>query len=112
MADSYLQVTTTTDSEAEAQSLATIAVENRLAACAQVLSPIRSVYWWEGKMESAQEWVVLLKTTAARVDQLIQRLRSEHSYDTPEIVAVPIVAGHPAYLKWIAEETREQRPGG
>jgi periplasmic divalent cation tolerance protein len=111
MADSYLQVTTTTDSEAEAQSLATVAVENRLAACAQVLSPIRSVYWWEGKVESAQEWMVLLKTTAARVDQLIQRLRSEHSYDTPEIVAVPIVAGHPAYLGWIAEETRE-RPSG
>jgi periplasmic divalent cation tolerance protein len=111
MADSYLQVTTTTDSEAEAQSLATVAVESRLAACAQVLSPIRSVYWWEGKVESAQEWMVLLKTTAARVDQLIQRLRSEHSYDTPEIVAVPIVAGHPAYLAWIAEETRE-RPSG
>jgi periplasmic divalent cation tolerance protein len=111
MAYSYLQVTTTTDSEAEAQSLATVAVENRLAACAQVLSPIRSIYWWEGKMESAQEWMVLLKTTAARVDQLIRRLRSEHSYDTPEIVAVPIVAGHPAYLEWIAEETRE-RPTG
>jgi periplasmic divalent cation tolerance protein len=111
MADSYLQVTTTTDSEAEAQSLATVAVENRLAACAQVLSPMRSVYWWEGKVESAQEWMVLLKTTAARVDQLIQRLRSEHSYDTPEIVAVPIVAGHPAYLGWIAEETRERQSG-
>ena len=58
-------------------------------------------------MENAQEWMVLLKTTANRVEQLIDRLRAEHSYDTPEIVAVPIVSGNPAYLDWIAEETRE-----
>jgi periplasmic divalent cation tolerance protein len=112
MAQSYLQVTTTTDSEAEAQTLARVAVENRLAACAQVLSPIRSTYWWEGRVESAQEWMVILKTTAGRVEDLIRRLLTEHSYDTPEVVAVPIVAGHPAYLEWIAEETREPPPAG
>lgn len=112
MAQSYLQVTTTTDSEAEAQTLARVAVENRLAACAQVLSPIRSTYWWEGRVESAQEWMVILKTTAGRVEDLIRRLLAEHSYDTPEVVAVPIVAGHPAYLEWIAEETRAPPPAG
>jgi periplasmic divalent cation tolerance protein len=107
MQDGYLQVTTTTDSEAEARKLAELAVESRLAACGQVLSPITSVYWWDGKVENAQEWMVLLKTTANRVEQLIDRLRAEHSYDTPEIVAVPIVSGNPAYLDWITAETSE-----
>jgi periplasmic divalent cation tolerance protein len=107
MQDGYLQVTTTTDSDAEAHRLAELAVESRLAACGQVLSPITSVYWWEGKVENAQEWMVVFKTAANRVEQLIERLRAEHSYDTPEIVALPIVSGNPAYLDWITEETRE-----
>jgi periplasmic divalent cation tolerance protein len=111
MQDGYLQVTTTTDSEGEARRLADLAVESRLAACGQVLSPITSVYWWDGKVENAQEWMVLLKTTANRVEQLIDRLRAEHSYDTPEIVAVPIVSGNPAYLDWITAETSEPAPG-
>ena len=110
MQEGYLQVTTTTDSEAEARKLAELAVESRLAACGQVLSPITSVYWWDGKVENAQEWMVLLKTTANRVEQLIDRLRAEHSYDTPEIVAVPIVSGNPAYLDWITAETSKPAP--
>ena len=110
MQEGYLQVTTTTDSEAEARKLAQLAVESRLAACGQVLSPITSVYWWDGKVENAQEWMVLLKTTANRVEQLIDRLRAEHSYDTPEIVAVPIVSGNPAYLDWITAETSKPAP--
>jgi periplasmic divalent cation tolerance protein len=103
----YLQVTTTTDSEEEARRLAELAVASRLAACGQVLSPITSVYWWQGKVENAQEWMVLLKTTGNRLEELVERLRAEHSYDTPEIAAVPIVSGNPAYLDWIAAETAE-----
>jgi periplasmic divalent cation tolerance protein len=110
MRDGSLQVSTTIDSESEARRLAQLAVESRLAACGQVLSPITSVYWWEGKVETAEEWMVLLKTTASRVEQLIERLRAEHSYDTPEIIAVPIVSGNPAYLDWIATETAEPEP--
>jgi periplasmic divalent cation tolerance protein len=111
MEDGFLQVTTTTDSESEARKLAEHAVGSRLAACGQVLSPITSVYWWQGKVENAQEWMVVLKTTAGRLEQLIESLRAEHSYDTPEIVAVPIVSGNPAYLDWITKETSEpERP--
>jgi periplasmic divalent cation tolerance protein len=108
MQDGYLQVTTTTDSESEARKLAELAVKARLAACGQVLSPITSVYWWQGQVEHAEEWMVVLKTTAGRLEQLIQSLRAEHSYDTPEIVAVPIVSGNPAYLDWITQETSER----
>ena len=105
MQDGYVQVTTTTDSETEARKLAELAVQSRLAACGQVLSPITSIYWWQGDVENAQEWMVVFKTTANRVEQLIERLRAEHSYETPEIVAVPIVSGTPDYLDWISAET-------
>jgi periplasmic divalent cation tolerance protein len=112
MPSDYLQVTTTTDSEAEAVRLARLGVENRLAACGQVLSPIQSTYWWQGKLESAREWMVIFKTTAERAEQLMERLRAEHSYETPDIVAVPIVSGSSAYLRWISAETAGEDSAG
>ena len=108
MPSGYLQVTTTTDSEEEASRLVRVGVENRLAACGQVLSPIQSTYWWQGKVESAREWMVVFKTTTERAEPLMDRLRAEHSYETPDIVAVPIVAGSPAYLEWISTETTDR----
>jgi periplasmic divalent cation tolerance protein len=102
----YLQVQTTTDSRAEAMELSRAAVESRLAACAQVAGPVASVYWWEDGLERAEEWLVLLKLPADRYDELAAFITERHSYDEPEIVALPIVAGAPAYLDWIREETR------
>jgi periplasmic divalent cation tolerance protein len=104
VADHY-QVLTVTDSEADARRLADLAVERRLAACAQVVGPITSVYRWQGAVESATEWQVLLKTTASRVGELIEALRAEHKYDVPEVIATPIEAGTPDYLAWITSET-------
>jgi periplasmic divalent cation tolerance protein len=80
-------------------------VEARLAACAQVAGPIASTYWWEGGIERAEEWLVVLKLPAERYQELAAFLTERHSYDEPEIVAMPIVAGVPAYLAWISEET-------
>jgi periplasmic divalent cation tolerance protein len=100
-----LQVVTTTDSREEADRLARSAVERRLAACAQVVGPVTSTYWWEGALETASEWQCVLKTTAARFDELRAHLEHEHTYETPEIVATPIVAGGAAYLEWIERET-------
>jgi periplasmic divalent cation tolerance protein len=104
-AGEYLQVQTTTDSRAEAMELGRASVEARLAACAQVAGPIASTYWWEGGIERAEEWLVLLKLPADRYQELAAFLTERHSYDEPEIVAMPIVAGSPAYLSWISEET-------
>jgi periplasmic divalent cation tolerance protein len=104
----YLQVQTTTDSRAEAMELAHDAVAARLAACAQVAGPIASTYWWEDGLERAEEWLVMLKLPAHRYQQLADFLTERHSYDEPEIVATPIVAGSPAYLSWIEEETRPE----
>ena len=104
----FLQVQTTTDSRAEAVELAQAAVEARLAACAQVAGPIASTYWWEDGIERAEEWLLMLKLPADRYDELAEFLTERHSYDEPEIIATAIVAGSPAYLDWMAAETRPQ----
>jgi periplasmic divalent cation tolerance protein len=102
----YLQVQTTTDSRAEAMELSRAAVEARLAACAQVTGPVASVYWWDEGLERAEEWLVLFKLPADRYEGLAAFLAERHSYDEPEIIALPIVAGSAAYLTWMREETR------
>jgi len=104
-AGEYLQVQTTTDSRAEAMELGRAAVQARLAACAQVAGPVASTYWWEGGIERAEEWLVMLKLPASRFSELATFITERHSYDEPEIVAIPIVAGAAGYLTWITEET-------
>ncbi|HEY1621179.1 MAG TPA: divalent-cation tolerance protein CutA [Streptosporangiaceae bacterium] len=102
----FLQVQTTTDSRAEAIELGNAAVAARLAACAQVTGPIASTYWWEDTIERSEEWLILLKLPADRFDELAEFLAQRHSYDEPEIIATPIVAGSEAYLAWVHDETR------
>ena len=107
--DAY-HVLTTTDSREEADRLGRLAVDARLAACAQVAGPVTSTYRWKGAVETATEWQVWMKTTGSQVGALIDLIRSNHSYDVPEIIASPITAGNPAYLEWIAEETSPSTP--
>jgi periplasmic divalent cation tolerance protein len=101
----FLQVQTTTDSRAEAMELGQEAVQARLAACAQVAGPVASTFWWEDGIERAEEWILVLKLPAGRFPELADFLIERHSYDEPEIIATPIVAGSASYLDWIAEET-------
>jgi len=98
------QVTTTLPDEAAARQVATQLVEERLAACAQVLGPVSSTYRWQGKIEQAAEWYCNLKTTKTRLAALMQRIRELHPYDVPEIVAIRIQEGDAEYLKWIDVE--------
>jgi periplasmic divalent cation tolerance protein len=100
-----LTVLTTTDSAAKAEELARGAVEARLAACAQISAPVTSVYRWRNAMETAEEWQVLFKTTQACYAALEAHLVAAHDYETPEIIATPVVGGSPAYLAWIEAET-------
>ena len=96
---------TAADREA-ALELGRALVEARLAACANVIDGMESVYWWEGKLEQASEAVLVLKTRAALVESLTERVRALHAYDCPCVVALPIVGGNLDYLAWIAAETR------
>ena len=104
----YLQVCTTVGSEQEAQRVATAIVQRRLGACVQILGPITSVYRWEGKIETSQEWQCVIKTHLPRYAELESTLTELHSYEVPEIIATPIMTGSAAYLKWIDQETSEK----
>ena len=106
----YLQVQTTTDSRAEAMELARAAVGARLAACGQVAGPVASTYWWNDEIERAEEWFVFFKLPADRYEALAAFLTERHSYDEPEILATPFVAGSSSFLAWIADETRPRDP--
>jgi len=101
----YLVLTNLPDRES-AERLARGVVEARVAACVNVLSPTRSVYRWKGAVETAEEYPVLIKTAADRYPELEKTIRALHPYELPEIVAVRIEAGLPAYLAWVEAETR------
>ncbi|WP_436790252.1 divalent-cation tolerance protein CutA [Yinghuangia sp. YIM S10712] len=101
----YVTVLTTTGTAEAAEALADSAVRARVAACAQIVGPITSVYRWEDEVQREQEWQVVFKTTAARYPALEAHIKAEHTYDVPEVIATPITAGSPAYLAWLAAET-------
>lgn len=93
---------------ASAQTLATMLVAERLAACVNVLAPCRSLYRWQGAIESAEEVPLLIKSTTGRYADLEAAIRAAHPYELPEIIAVPIAHGLPDYLSWIVTETRTE----
>ena len=97
-----LQVTTTVGTRDAADRLAAELVAERFAACAQVVGPVQSTYRWAGRVERSEEWYCHLKTTRARLGDLIAAIRARHSYELPEIVAVPL-DGSEEYLRWIVE---------
>lgn len=105
-ATALLVLCNTPDADCAAQIAQTL-VERRLAACVNILAPCQSVYRWQGKIEHATEVPLLIKTTVARYAGLEVALRTLHPYDVPEIIALPIAAGLPAYLDWIAHETAD-----
>ena len=102
----YIQVVTTVDSEEEVQGLARALVEKHLAACVQVLGPVKSTYWWEAKIETGQEWQCIAKTRNDLYPQVEQTINQIHSYEVPEILAMPILAGAPGYLDWLDRELK------
>lgn len=100
----YLQLQTTFQSREEALDAARRVVSDRLAACAQVLGPLSSVYRWEGKVEQDQEWLLLAKTTGRARKRLEELVTSIHPYEVPEIVFLPIEEGSAGYLSWLDRE--------
>ena len=101
------QVITTTETKADAQAIADALVERRLAACVQVIGPITSTYRWQGEIETAEEWLGVIKSRQDLYDVLEAAIREVHPYDVPEILAVPVVAGSKDYLAWLDSELRK-----
>ncbi len=97
-------VITTTESQKEAENIAHKMVEKRLAACAQISGPIISTYWWEGKVESSNEWKCTLKTSEEALEQLEKAIVDAHPYDVPQIIAVALDRVHKPYLDWLQKE--------
>lgn len=93
---------------ASARTLASTLIEQRLAACVNILAPCQSVYRWNNMVETAQEIPLLIKTTRTRYPALEDSIRAHHPYELPEIIAVPINRGLPDYLNWVAAETSEE----
>jgi periplasmic divalent cation tolerance protein len=100
-------VISTCGSSEEAQKIARHLVEKRLAACATIIPGAKSIYHWEGKTEESEEWLVMIKTSQDLFESLKAELQSIHSYQTPEIIAVPILAGLESYLAWMDRELEQ-----
>lgn len=105
MTDKVL-VLTTTGSETEARKIARALVERRLAACVNIIPRIQSVYRWEGKVEQAEEYFLLIKTMRHCEDQVRSAIRELHTYDLPECIAISIESGSAEYLKWLSDSVK------
>jgi len=106
----HVQVLAAAGTKDEADAIAAALLDARLAACVQIVGPVQSRYRWQGQVESAEEWLCVAKTTAARAGDAVAEIARVHSYDTPEITVTPIVGGAESYLAWIDAEVAA--PGG
>ena len=98
-------VLTTAGSQEEARKIAHALVERRLAACVNIVPHLESIYRWQGKIETAEEWLLLIKTQAELFDRVRNAVKELHSYDLPECLMLEVAAGSPEYLEWIAKNT-------
>lgn len=102
----YVAVLITASSPEEGGKLAEALVEEKLVACVNRVEGVSSVYWWEGKVERSTEVLLIAKTRGDLAEKVVARVKALHSYTVPEVVALPVVAGNPDYLRWIDESTR------
>ena len=101
----------TASDASEARRIGRTLVEERLAACANILASTNAIYWWEGQVREGPEAVLILKTTDARLEALVRRVKALHSYDCPCVEAWPVAAGYPPFLDWVAQETHGSPAG-
>ena len=103
MTDKIVVLSTCASAE-EAERLARRVIDDRLAACVNILAPVRSFYRWKGEIQDSAEWLLIIKSTRDKFDGLRAALESAHTYEVPEVIAIPIVEGSPNYLSWIERE--------
>lgn len=98
----------TVGSEAEARKIADLLLDHRKAACINIVPRVDSSFWWQGKVDSAQESLLIIKTRESLLPEVTRLVKEAHSYTVPEIVALPIIGGNEDYLKWLDDEVRER----
>jgi len=106
--EEYIQVVTAVEKKKDAEKIANILVEKRLAACVQIVGPIKSTYWWKGKIEKAEEWLCVIKSKKGRYEELEKSIKENHPYEVPEIFAMPVVEGSKDYLEWLDKELKNE----
>jgi periplasmic divalent cation tolerance protein len=99
-----IQVSITAKSQEEGQRIVDRLLETRLAACGQLFGPIQSTYWWQGRIETAREWMCLVKSREEKFGEIVRLVKELHSYQVPEIIAVPLAAASDSYEQWLREE--------
>ncbi|MFC1994966.1 divalent-cation tolerance protein CutA [Chloroflexota bacterium] len=101
----YIVLLITTANDTEAQQISRLLLEQKKAACANIISGVHSLFWWGNKIDSAQESLLIVKTKASLLSEIIKLVKEAHSYDVPEIIALPVVGGNQDYLEWINSVT-------
>jgi periplasmic divalent cation tolerance protein len=96
----------TTADEQEAQGIAKLLLGKHFIACANIVPRVSSIFWWQGVLESEIECMLVLKTKRSLLDDVVEAVKSAHSYDVPEVIALPIIGGNQDYLNWLKEETK------
>jgi periplasmic divalent cation tolerance protein len=103
----YIQIFTTTGRRQDAERIAQVLVQKRLAGCVQLIANVASTYWWKGKIEKTEEWLCLIKSEKTLYEQVEKVIKEIHPYEIPEITAVPIVTGSKEYFRWLDQELRQ-----
>ncbi len=103
----YVVIYVTAESPEQAKKIAKTLVEERLAACVNVVERVHSVYWWEGRVQEAEEALLVVKSLKSLVDRVAERVKELHTYTVPEVVAVEVCGGNRDYLRWVSEECAE-----
>jgi len=102
----YIVLFITTATAEEAQRISKVLLNQRKAACVNIVPRVSSLFWWQDKLDSAQESLLIVKTKASQLNEIVRLVKELHSYDVPEIIALPIVGGNQDYLEWIGKEVK------
>jgi periplasmic divalent cation tolerance protein len=105
--DGQIVVLVTTESKESAREIARALLQGRKAACVSILPEVESHFWWQGALDHAREALLILKTRASLLEEVVAAVKAAHPYDVPEVIALPIVGGNPEYLRWLDAETEE-----
>jgi len=103
----YIQIFTTIERREDAEKIATILTEKRLASCVQIIGPLLSIYWWKGNIEKTEEWLCIIKSKKNLYHELEKTILEIHPYQVPEILALPVFTGSKDYLKWLNDELKK-----